>query len=382
MDEVIRTPARAEVLTDDQAMAFALFEARKGLGHVSPNPAVGCVILDSKNGFLASGYHHRYGGPHAEVDAVTGLSPREMQGAKIYVTLEPCAHEGKTPSCAKMIAKLPFQEVVYGLVDPNPLVAGEGLRILNQAGISTREYSGAFKTDCFEVCEHFLINQTQKRPFISLKVASSLDGQLALKTGESKWITGEESRLFAHFLRATHDAILVGQKTLEIDDPSLDVRHPHFPNKKNKVIVLLSTQAKKLNPQAKIFSSHAIEDVFLLRKNADEGSGYVRVHLQSSGALVDTDEKFNSNLTTHDHAQGPAPFSSILVEGGAQVISSFINGRRADRLYVFQAPVLLGGKSGKSWAEDVIIGEMKSRIELKNLRHMKLGNDLMLTGRI
>jgi diaminohydroxyphosphoribosylaminopyrimidine deaminase/5-amino-6-(5-phosphoribosylamino)uracil reductase len=269
MDEkVIALPApeRGVKFTPFQAMQLAIDEAAKGLPFVSPNPAVGCVVLDADGGFLSSGYHQKYGEAHAEVNAVKGLSETDLQQAQVYVTLEPCAHQGKTPSCARMLAKHPLQRVVYGLRDPNPLVSGKGAQILREAGIDCmlfHECAGpGLEAELEEVCEAFLWNQRHNRLFVSLKVAASLDGKIALASGESKWITGAASREFAHWLRASHDATLIGVGTLLRDDPALDIRHPEI-QKTNQVVVLDSqAQGLRRSDELKMIKTHRPENLF------------------------------------------------------------------------------------------------------------------------
>ena len=232
-----------KIWTLREAMLLAIAEGSKGAGWVSPNPQVGCVILSSSGRLLSTGFHRKYGGPHAEVWALKALEKAsDLEGAIVVVTLEPCAHEGKTPSCAKALAKLPISKVVYGLVDPNPLVAGQGLDIIRNAGIKVEcitEFFPELTAPLEQLCEHFLMNQNQKRPFVSLKVATSLDGIMAMKGGESQWISGPESRARVQFLRATHDAVLVGSGTILVDNPRLNSRDSNYEGKDpNKVIIL------------------------------------------------------------------------------------------------------------------------------------------------
>lgn len=376
----IEEPQHKQPLTEEQAMKLAIQEAYRGLGSVSPNPLVGCVILDASDRFLAKGYHAKYGEAHAEINALRGLTQEELQGAKVYVTLEPCAHQGKTPSCAKALAQLPLGEVTFGLIDPNPLVAGQGAEILRQAQIPARQYAG-LRAELEELCEHFLWNYREKKVFVSAKVASSLDGQLALNTGESKWITDDFSRQVAHVLRASHDAILVGSNTLKVDDPGLNIRSEHFPNKKNKVIVLdsealcLATAhelqiAKLHSPQDIIF---AISDKISSPPNPI-GAEVILLPDSETGLGLDL-----SVLLTKLWESG---IRSLLVEGGAHVLSSFISEGRAQRLYLFQAPLILGAKSGKAWSEQVNIRTMQEKIQLKSRQFIPLQQDLLITGNL
>ncbi|MGZ5278554.1 MAG: bifunctional diaminohydroxyphosphoribosylaminopyrimidine deaminase/5-amino-6-(5-phosphoribosylamino)uracil reductase RibD [Pseudobdellovibrionaceae bacterium] len=372
----ISEPEHLQPLTDDVAMKLAIQEAYKGLGSVSPNPLVGCVILDSKGRFLSKGFHARVGQAHAEINALKGLTSDDLQGAKVFVTLEPCAHEGRTPSCAKALAQLPLGEVIFGLIDPNPLVAGQGAAILQKVGIVAREYQG-LKAELEAVCEHFLWNFRQKKVFISAKVASSLDGQLAMASGESKWITDSSSREIAHILRAAHDAILVGANTVMTDDPSLDVRVEAFKNKKLTVIIL-DSDALCLSraDQMKLAKVHDPANVYFVISDQISSPpnpwGAQVIGLPAKGLGLNLDL-----LLTKLWDLG---LRSVLVEGGAHVLSSIISEKKAQRLYLFQAPMILGAKSGKAWTEQVSIKSMGGRIALANQQYITLDRDLLVTG--
>lgn len=394
MDEVIKNPQRGDKLTSDEAMLLAIQEAKRGAGRVSPNPLVGCVILDSQNGFLASGYHAQYGGPHAEVHAVKKLQSEELRGAQVFVTLEPCAHEGKTPSCAKMLKQFPLKSVTYGLTDPNPLVSGAGAQILKDAGIEAIEWPH-FKEELKEVCEHFLWNFTQHQIFISVKVASSLDGQLALKTGESKWITGEKARLFGHFLRGSHDATLVGAQTVLIDNPSLDIRHPDFADKKNKVIVIdrsgrvlekilenkNSVNLTQLHESQNLFFIVAKNQISNWRQKLDQ-SAFQKINLIAAGEVKSGELDQGLDLNEAFAQLWTLGVKSILVEGGAHTISKLLKENLVNRLYLFQGPLILGSESGKSWTEAFGIDSMQERLVLKQPKFKILGSDMLITGRL
>ncbi|MNJ91351.1 Riboflavin biosynthesis protein RibD [compost metagenome] len=383
-------PARGTVLNPEQAMRLAISEAYKGATGASPNPLVGSVVLDAKGGFLAAGYHAKYGGPHAEVNALKDLSSEELHGAHVFVTLEPCAHEGKTPSCAKMIAKLPVKKVTFGLIDPNPLVAGQGAAILQQAGIQAEVFSSEnseedqkIKILLEEVCEAFLWNYREKKVFVALKMASSLDGQVALKSGESQWITGSESREQVHYLRACYDGILVGRGTIEFDNPSLNIRHPSI-TKMNKVIVI-DAEAELLPKYAslKLSQLHASDNIFwcvaeemreqvekLVRENNNLPQFcFVKTRVGGDLDLVDLlQQLWNQGLR------------SVMVEGGAMTASSFVSCGLVNRLYLFQAPIIMGSGGSRSWTESIRIQSMKDKLHIKNPRFQTYGNDFMVTG--
>jgi diaminohydroxyphosphoribosylaminopyrimidine deaminase / 5-amino-6-(5-phosphoribosylamino)uracil reductase len=337
----------------DQAMRIAITEALKGAPFVSPNPKVGCVILNSQGQLLSTGYHTRFGQAHAEIEALKALSPEQLKGAHVIVTLEPCAHVGKTPSCATTLAKLPIKKVTFGLRDPNPLVSGKGAQILVEAGIEVEEYQGDLKDDLEESCEEFLWNFREKKIFVALKVAQSLDGKIALPSGESKWITGPKSRERVHALRAQYDAVLVGKNTILVDNPSLNIRHPLI-QKDNKVIILdRSGEILKKEDQLKIFKVHKRENIF------------VQPQVELKTILSDL---FDRGLR------------SILIEGGSRVYSSFLAQGLVQRIHVFTAPVILG--QGLGWADRLEVGGMDTKIQLKNIKTEKVGIDAYLTALI
>ncbi|WP_374029313.1 bifunctional diaminohydroxyphosphoribosylaminopyrimidine deaminase/5-amino-6-(5-phosphoribosylamino)uracil reductase RibD [Bdellovibrio bacteriovorus] len=388
--QTLSVPNRGDKLTADQAMRLAISEAYKGSTRTSPNPNVGAVVLDSQGGFLASGYHEFYGGPHAEVNALRHFSSEELQGAHVFVTLEPCAHEGKTPSCAKMMAKLPIKKVTFGLIDPNPLVAGQGADILRAAGIEADVFHSDnadvdrdIKTHLEEVCETFLWNYRQKKVFVAVKMASSLDGQVALRSGESQWITGPQSREYVHYLRACYDAILVGKGTIEFDNPSLDIRHPEI-QKKNKVVVI-DGEAELLHrfAELKLSKVHAAADVlWCVSEETKEEVQKILAKLSLAPQVLYVKTQVDGNLQLEDllaqlYQQG---LRSVMVEGGALTASTFIDCGLVNRLYMFQAPIIMGSGGSRSWTETVRIASMTEKIHVKNPRYLTFGNDFMITG--
>lgn len=383
-------PERGTSLSTDAAMQLAISEAYRGGPRVSPNPLVGSVVLDSQGRFLSCGHHEFYGGPHAEVNAVKGLSADDLQGAHVLVTLEPCAHEGKTPSCAKMLAKLPIAKVTFGLVDPNPLVAGQGADILRKAGITAEVFSSSdrqlaefIRIHLEEVCEAFLWNFRCKKIFTALKMASSLDGQVALRSGESQWITGPESREYVHYLRACYDAILVGKGTVEFDNPSLDIRHPLI-QKKNKVVVI-DGEGELLQrfSSLKLSQVHSSENIFwCVAVDLKEEIEKKVKSLKSAPRMVYVRTSLGGELNLEDlldqlYQQG---LRSVLIEGGALTASSFIAQGLLNRIFMFQAPIIMGSGGARSWTETVRIEQMKDKLIIKNPRYQTFGNDFMITG--
>ena len=376
----------SKALSAVEAMQLAIAEGKKGAGWVSPNPLVGCVILDEKHRLLSTGYHKKIGGPHAEIEALKGVSDEQLEGAHIYVTLEPCANEGKTPSCAKHLATLPIASVTYGVRDPNPLTNGRGAEILKEAEIDVFDFSEIpdnptkLTSELEELAEVFLYNMRKQRPFVSLKVATSLDGQMGLKTKESGWITNELSRDHVHFLRATHDAVLVGRGTIDIDNPRLNIRHPKFKDKKNKVIVLdgdgqlLGTIKDRL-----VATVHAPENIIVVTKPGvhvpPEGKAFT--HLQcplKSDGVFDLDR-----LLEELYRKG---ICSVMVEGGSNTYRGFFLQKQIQRVILFQAPILLGHENGLPWTQGLVIPTMKDKIVLKDVTASFFGSDLMTSARL
>jgi diaminohydroxyphosphoribosylaminopyrimidine deaminase/5-amino-6-(5-phosphoribosylamino)uracil reductase len=357
-------------------MKRALEEGSKGFGFVSPNPLVGCVVLNSKLEMISTGFHEMYGGAHAEMNAIKNLTHEQLDGAHVVVTLEPCAHVGQTPSCAQELAKLPIASVTYAVKDPNPLVSGKGIEILEKAGIAVLHLETT-QHHCEDLAEIFLWNMREKRAFVALKMASSLDGQIALKSGESQWITGEKSRKYSHYLRAGYDAILIGRNTLVVDDPMLNIRHPNFQGKKNKV-VLLDPEGKLLKniSHYKISEYHQKENIiFAIRDNIVVSTDYkiipVKTLLSGSLDLIDLTQKLYEEK-----------ICSLYVEGGAQTYSEFLSQKAFQRLYLFQAPVIIGTKNGKSWSESFSVSRLKEKLLLNNMKSEKIGDDLFITARV
>lgn len=356
-------PDKGQMLSPNKAMQLAIQEAFKGNGNVAPNPMVGCVVLDGEGRYLAKGFHEKFGEAHAEVNAIAELSETQLKGAQLFVTLEPCAHEGKTPSCAKMLTAKKIKSVTYGLMDPNPLVSGKGAAILRSSGVHAEEFrvqderSKKIRRDLEILLEHFLVNQVHKLPFVSLKVATSLDGMMSLRNGQSKWITCEESRNYGHFLRATHSAVLVGVETIKRDNPLLNVRHATFPGKANKVVVLDSTNwVEKNKSQLELFKVRPESDVIVISEhNRDLKSVLQRLW----------------QMSVH----------SVMVEGGAMIISSFLEAKAWNRLYNFQAPLVLGGINGRVWTERVKVDAIDQGLGLEYQGVKPVGRDLLITAR-
>lgn len=387
----LTSPQIGQAITSYEAMSWALAQASLGGGFVSPNPLVGCVIVDENHCFLSSGFHHLYGQAHAEVDAVQNLKNiSDLKNSTVYVTLEPCAHEGKTPSCAKMLAKHPIKKVIYGLKDPNPLVAGQGAQILIDQGISAVTYQDEFRdsslqTSLHEICEVFLRNFSEKKIFVALKMASSLDGCLALENGESQWITGPASREYSHYLRSLHDATMIGAKTLELDNPSLTIRHPVI--SKNNKIVIIDTKGRLLNrwKDFKISELHLPKNIYWCVEDGALSSEIIQSY-QENGLKPNIVEckksDFGLDLENVLEKLYQIGLKSVFVEGGATLISEFIRLRLAQRMYLFQAPKILGSQKARRWSQTLNLESMLKTVELQDSQVFRLENDVLWTGNL
>ncbi|MCB0366531.1 MAG: bifunctional diaminohydroxyphosphoribosylaminopyrimidine deaminase/5-amino-6-(5-phosphoribosylamino)uracil reductase RibD [Bdellovibrionaceae bacterium] len=366
-----------DILDDQQAMSLALDEGKKGLGRVSPNPPVGCVIVDKDHRLISAGHHQRCGGPHAEIEALNQVDdPNRLEGAQVFVTLEPCSHHGKTPPCADKLASLPLARVVYGLQDPNPKVAGRGAERLSRAGIKTQVWSGSLGDELAELIEVFRCNMEKGRPFFALKVATTLDGNLAEKSGKSRWITGEESRQHVHILRSYYDSVLVGCNTVIVDDPRLNIRLGDDV-RKNKVVIL--DPQNKLGFQMRtyeLFKCRGPVDVFQIVSPGYEGGADTDWN-QLSLPLGPTGH-FDSLALAHSLFK--AGINSVFVEGGADTFSQLVGSGIVDRLYLFMAPKLLGGINGKGWLNGFASQGLDTCPKMSSHRVTTFGEDFLIEG--
>lgn len=344
----METPSQGQRLTPSEAQDLALDVARGGNGFVSPNPLVGCVIVDAEHRFLSSGFHAKYGGPHAEVDAFSKLKPEQLRGATVYVTLEPCSHFGKTPPCVDLFLDKGIQKVVVGQQDPNALVAGQGLEKLRQNKIQV-EMNSEFSQKSARCAEIFLWHIQNKKPFVALKVALSLDGKIAGRPGDSVWITGEASRFRAREIRAEYDATLIGAETFLKDNPWLDFRQTRWERKKDPRVVILDPRgrAEESFPRSRMAKVIQRENVFFIKKMDPE----VLTHLYQKGIY------------------------SLYVEGGATTHDLFIRQNLFQKIYCFQSQQKL--QDGLSWRDEETLQEVIVELSLNVESQISVGDDFL-----
>lgn len=355
----------------EKYMQECLTLAKKGIGYVSPNPMVGCVVV--KNGkVVGRGYHKKFGQPHAEANALLEAGNRAV-GSTLYVNIEPCSHFGKTPPCADLIISKKVKKVVVAMRDPNPLVNGNGIKKLRDAKIDVIEH--VLEADAKKLNEIFVKSVKHKMPFVTLKIAETLDGRIADSTGDSKWITNSQSQKYAHELRAQHDAILVGANTVIKDNPQLNVRHVKGNNPLRVVI-----DGRLTSPiNSKLFKDAANTVVFTSVETFNRKKTQI-AQLERQGVIV-LKLSGKSNQISLGQAMKQLHkmnISSILVEGGANILSQFINEKLADRLAVVIAPKILGDGT-----QSITLGKylsIKKVLRLRNVTVNKLGDNVLIEG--
>jgi diaminohydroxyphosphoribosylaminopyrimidine deaminase / 5-amino-6-(5-phosphoribosylamino)uracil reductase len=357
---------------DEAFMRLALRAAARGLGRTSPNPVVGAVLV--KDGrVLATGYHRRAGLDHAEVAALRRVGFR-ARGADLYVTLEPCDHQGRTPPCTEAVIRAGVRRVIVGLRDPCGLVDGRGIRRLRRAGITVEV--GVLRAECRRVAEHFVCSHERQRPFVTWKAAVSLDGRIATRTGDSRWVTGSASRGLGHALRDTHDAILVGAATVRVDDPLLTTRRP---GGRDPVRVVLDGRLS-ISPRARLFhaGSPAPTLVFCTRDAPERraralaAAGAEVVRLPGRAGRV-SPRAVLAALLERD-------LLSVLLEGGGETAAAFLEAGLVDKVVAIVAPKLVGGRAAVPVLGGRGVARMADAIELCDITHRRSGVDLVVTG--
>ena len=359
-------------------MKMAVRLAYRGMGYTAPNPAVGAVIV--KDGQVTGrGWHQRAGTPHAEVNAIADAGP-ESRGADIYVSLEPCNHQGRTPPCTRAILEAGIKRVVIGVLDPNPKVAGGGARFLKDKGLEVKTH--CLKEECELLLAPFAKAVTRKMPWIRQKFAASLDGRTATRTGRSKWITNDRARGFGQRLREMSDAILVGRVTAEVDDPSLTFRkrghNPPFKKRLWRVVLdshlslplaLKVFDVSEYSPTAVICTESASPD----KKGAltDKGVQVLSVAPGPDGRV---------NLKEAMKALLPLGIHSLLVEGGAEVHGAFRDAGLVDEGFYFYAPMIIGGKKAHPAVAGTGADALTDAARLTRLRFRRFGDNFMVTG--
>lgn len=360
---------------DKKFMRIALKEARKGLGRTSPNPVVGAVIVkDGK--ILAKGYHKAAGLPHAEIEALNKLGGY-AHGATLYVTLEPCNHHGKTPPCTMAIIKSGIKRVVIGMRDPNPHVRGGGADFLKKQGIEISE--GVLGEECQRLNEHFIKFVKTGLPFVVVKVAMTLDGWIATRTGHSRWISNEKSRDFVHRLRDIADAILVGVGTIVRDNPMLTTR---LKTKKGRDPLRIVVDPSLRVPRDANVVINNPSNTIIVVGDGCVAEDKLRDFKNRTGVSIIKCSVEDGWINFRDmlFALGKRRVMYLLVEGGSTVLGSLIKNGLVDKLYIFKAPKLIGGSDGIPMARGRGVNKMDDAIIVKHIKIRRFGDDLLIEG--
>lgn len=359
----------AEV-TKTEYMRRALELAEKGMGHTSPNPMVGCVVV--KDGrIVAEGFHERYGEFHAERNALTRCK-EDLTGADMYVTLEPCCHHGKTPPCTDIILERGIGAVYIGSMDSNPKVAGKGVKILREHGVKVE--TGILEKECLELNEIFFHYISEGIPYVAMKYAMTLDGKIATATGDSKWITGEEARYHVHMLRKKYSAIMAGIGTVLQDDPMLNCRIEEGVNPiriicDSHLRIPLTSRIVETAGEIPTIVAYAAENREKQRRLEEAGIELLPV---PDGDTVD----FAGLL----RELGRRKIDSVLIEGGGTLHGTVLKSGFVNRVYCYVAPKLIGGKEALSPVEGTGILHLKDALELAGTEWVRLGHDICISG--
>jgi diaminohydroxyphosphoribosylaminopyrimidine deaminase/5-amino-6-(5-phosphoribosylamino)uracil reductase len=352
-------------------MLLAYHLAKATEGQTSPNPMVGAVVV-KEGRVIGTGVHLRAGTPHAEVHALN-MAGTEAEGSTLYVTLEPCDHYGRTPPCTERIIRSGVKRVVVGSLDPDKRVSGRGIRRLSDAGIEV--ITGVLEKECLQLNEAYFHHRRTGKPFVTLKMAMTLDGKIATPGGDSRWITGEVARRHVHELRHRADAILVGVGTVLADNPRLTTRLPA--GGKHPLRVIVDSRLRTPVDAAVTETEEASTWIFTtdLRDRAKE-----RKLLEKGVQVISTGPGPRVDWERVLEVLGDAGILSLLVEGGGEVNASLLREGRVQKVIAFLAPKLLGGRRSPTAVEGEDPAKMADALELANLQVEQFGDDLCVTG--
>ncbi len=355
-------------------MQKAIELAKRAEGYVEPNPMVGCVVVRD-NHAISSGYHQKFGGPHAEVNALDGVQPELIHDSTIYVTLEPCSTHGKTPPCVDLLLKMRPARVVVGCLDPNPKHAGSGIKTLADAGINT--VVGVCQPECKALIAPFAKLMTRREPFVLGKWAMTLDGKIATSQGHSKWISNQLSLAEVHKIRGRMDGIIVGAKTALLDDPLLTAR-PAGPRVATRIV--LDTKAQ-LALDSKLAQTARDYPTLLVCHPEFESTARRLIDCGLSVIYLDTHDRCE-RIRLLVGELGKRNMTNVMVEGGSALLGSFFDCKAIDEVHVFVAPKLVGGLSAPSPIAGLGLPTMEDCIRLSTPQLQLLGDNYYVQSRL
>src|SRR3989338_2752423 len=352
-------------------MNMALDLARKGEGLTTPNPVVGALLVRDAQ-VVGQGFHQKSGEDHAEIIALKEAGEKS-RGATLYITLEPCCHVGKTGPCTEAIWKAGVRKVVVGMLDPNELVNGKGIRELRRLGVEVE--TGVLEKECQDLNEFFTFWIKHQTPFVMLKVASTLDGKIATFKGESQWITSEESRNVVQSLRNKVDAIIVGIGTVMTDNPQLLIENKNRPNP----LRIIVDSKLKISPRAKVLKVDERTPTMVVTTRKSTQKKMKALERKGVRVVVVPDKRGRVSIVSLLKLLGKEGVLSVLVEGGAELNASFLREKLAHKMYNFIAPRILGDDALGAFA-DMGLGDLDQAIKIKNTRVQSIGKDFLIQG--
>ncbi|MFA6320864.1 MAG: bifunctional diaminohydroxyphosphoribosylaminopyrimidine deaminase/5-amino-6-(5-phosphoribosylamino)uracil reductase RibD [Candidatus Omnitrophota bacterium] len=350
--------------SDEKFMRLALSLARRAEGLTNPNPAVGAVIV--KNGkVVGKGYHKRCGLPHAEVNAIKDAGAK-AKDATLYVTLEPCDHFGRTPPCTEAVIAAGIKKVIVAMKDPNPITNGKGLKKLKQHGVAV--VSGILENEAASINKPFVKFITTGMPYVTVKMAESLDGKIATRSGDSKWITGDDSRRYVHGLRAKSDAVMVGVNTVIKDDPALISRV----SKGKQPVRIIVDSALKTPRNARVFSFSGVSPVYIATTKKTKTHNIITA--KSDHGKVDLKDLLKK--------LGRMGLIHVMVEGGGELAAGLVEKKLVDKFLFFIAPKIIGGRDAVTSVEGRGISRMSQALVLNNLKIRKFKKDILIEAEV
>ncbi|MCX6286159.1 MAG: bifunctional diaminohydroxyphosphoribosylaminopyrimidine deaminase/5-amino-6-(5-phosphoribosylamino)uracil reductase RibD [Bacteroidetes bacterium] len=363
------------MITDSKYMRRALSLAGRGAGFVSPNPLVGAVVVkDGK--IVGEGWHKEFGGPHAEVNAL-GSAAEQAEGADLYINLEPCSHQGKTPPCTDMILRSGIKKVIIGMKDPNPLVNGKGIAFLRHHGIEV--HTGILEIESKKLNEVFIKFITTHLPFVIFKYAMTIDGKIATVDNASRWITGEESRKIVHRLRSNMSSVMVGADTVLYDDPLLNVRLEG--KQRRSPLKIIADSSLRIPLDAKILANEPQLCLIAATEKADKNK-VLDIRKRGGQVLICAEKDKRVDLPDLFARLGKMDIDGVLLEGGSTLAFSALKEGLVDKVIAFVAPKILGGASAPTAVGGSGIAAMEDAINLRDIKIRKVGSDLMIEGYI
>ncbi|MEE9257063.1 MAG: bifunctional diaminohydroxyphosphoribosylaminopyrimidine deaminase/5-amino-6-(5-phosphoribosylamino)uracil reductase RibD [bacterium] len=361
---------------DHQIMGEALALAARATGRTSPNPMVGAIVVDPQGNITGRGWHERAGSPHAEALALREAG-EGARGGTLFLTLEPCAHQGKTPPCAPAVVEAGISRVVAASGDPDPRVSGKGFQVLREGGVSVEV--GLRAEEAVRLNEAFFVSVKEGRPFVTLKVAMSLDGKIAARPGGDRWITSPESRARAHEFRDRVDAILVGVETILKDDPLLTAR-PEGREGKPLIRVVLDSRLRTPREARSLPPDRGVATIIAATERIGPESGKELARAGAEVVRLPPDSQGRVALPPLLEELGKRGVRHLLVEGGANVHASFLKENLADKLMAFVAPMIIGDEGAPGAISGAEIDRMEADSRLVYVSHQRIDDDLLIEG--